>query len=79
MSFLCANPGFIGKAGLIVFTWKFSQEFLIFHQSSAVLSQQSVVRDHFSHSGSSVKTGGIPRVEWGMYKTALVVVLQKMM
>lgn len=27
----------------------------------------------------SVKTGGIPRVEWGMYKIALVAALQKMM
>lgn len=46
--------------------------------SPAVLSQQSVVRDCIRHSGSSVKAEGVARVAWGMYKTALVAVLQKM-
>lgn len=45
--------------------------------SSAVLSQQSVVRDHISHF-LLYKNQRNTRVAWSMYKTTLVAVLQKM-
>lgn len=46
--------------------------------SSAALSQYSVLGDHIRHSDFSVNTGGIPRVAWGVCKTALVVVTESM-